>query len=194
MKPEAQSSVEICILAGGLSRRMGSDKSRLKLGGRTMLAQIRVTAKRLGLPVRVIRRDAVARCGPLGGILTVLNTTKANAVLFLACDMPFVTDSLLRTVLKKFSQRGDALFVCSDKKPGFPFVLRRGTLPLVSRQIAQGKLSLGELASELRSKLFSPPTRLRTQLRNINTPAEWARTLKLFERETEAVSRTKRDS
>src|SRR5881227_2971320 len=31
----------ICILAGGLSQRMGRDKSRLKLGQKTMLAQIR---------------------------------------------------------------------------------------------------------------------------------------------------------
>jgi len=194
MSAEAQALVEICILAGGLSRRMGSDKPRLKLGRRTMLAHIRATTNTLGLPIRVLRRDIVARCGPLGGIYTALKTTKADAVLFLACDMPFVTESLLRTVLKNFGRRGNALFVCSARKPGFPFVLRRETLPLVSRQIAQRKLSLGELASELRSKFFSPPPRLRVQLRNINTPAEWARAIKLFEGGTAAVPRTKRDS
>jgi molybdopterin-guanine dinucleotide biosynthesis protein A len=194
MKPEAQSSVEICILAGGLSRRMGSDKSRLKLGGHTMLGHIRTTAKTLRLPVRVIRRDAVARCGPLGGIYTALKTTKADAVLFLACDMPFVTETLMRAVLRRFGRHGSALFVCSDKKPGFPFVIGREALPTVRRQIDQGKFSLGELSSELRSKLFNPPARQRAQLRNINTLAEWVRALKLFERGTEAVPGAKREN
>ena len=69
---------------------MGRDKSRLKLGRRTMLGHIRAEAKTLGLPVRVIRRDLVPRCGPLGGIFTALKTTSADGVLFLACDMPFI--------------------------------------------------------------------------------------------------------
>src|ERR1700733_13460686 len=92
---------EICILAGGLSRRMGKDKARLRLGQRTMLALIRAQARATGLPVRVIRRDAVPRCGPLGGIVAALKTTRVEAVLFLACDMPFVTAELLEWVLKQ---------------------------------------------------------------------------------------------
>src|ERR1044072_1658113 len=42
---------EGCILAGGLSRRMGRDKTRLRLGGRTVLGQIRATARQLRHPV-----------------------------------------------------------------------------------------------------------------------------------------------
>src|SRR5689334_13117942 len=92
---------EICILAGGLSRRMGLDKSRLKLGRRTLLGHIRAEAKRTGLPVRVIRRDCVPRCGPLGGIFTALKSTRAEWVLFLACDMPFVSGELMKWLLAR---------------------------------------------------------------------------------------------
>ena len=91
---------EICILAGGLSRRMGREKSKLKLGKRTMLGHIRATAKATGLPVRVIRRDSVPRCGPLGGIYTALKSTPAATVLFLSCDMPLVSVELLQKLLK----------------------------------------------------------------------------------------------
>src|SRR6266568_4948322 len=123
MKSQRQPAVEICILAGGLSERMGRDKSRLRLGRRTMLGHIRRVARELGLPVRLIRRDAVPRCGPLGGIYTALKTIRAEAVMFLACDMPFVTAALLRAVRRGFGARDDAMFVRSGGRVGFPFAL-----------------------------------------------------------------------
>jgi molybdopterin-guanine dinucleotide biosynthesis protein A len=97
-------AVSICILAGGLSSRMGRDKSRIRIGRRTMLGHIRALAAQLGLPVRVLRRDAVPRCGPIGGIYTALTRTRADAILFLACDMPFVTLAFLKEILRAFSK------------------------------------------------------------------------------------------
>src|ERR1700758_3718281 len=87
---------EACVLAGGLSSRMGRDKSRLRLGSRTMPGMIRTTTSKLLLRTRVIRRDSVARCGPIGGILTALNCSRADVVFVLACDMPFISAPLLR--------------------------------------------------------------------------------------------------
>jgi molybdopterin-guanine dinucleotide biosynthesis protein A len=182
MKPRPRSLIEICILAGGLSRRMGRDKSRLKLGSRTMLAQIRGTAKALGLPVRVIRRDIITRCGPLGGIHTVLKTTRADTVLFLACDMPFISDKLLHAVLKHFVRKDTALFVRFQGKPGFPFVLDREALTIVSHQIRSGSFSLRELSLRLKARMFTPSARLLRQLRNVNTPEEWACAVRLFKK------------
>ena len=95
------------------------------------------------------------------------------AVMFLACDMPFITATLLRAVHRRF-ERYDALFVCLGRKPGFPFVLRCGTLPTVTRQIEQEKFSLRDLARVLGAKTLIVP-RWRPQLRNINTPEEWRR-------------------
>lgn len=166
---------EICILAGGLSRRMGRDKSRLKLGSRTLLNHIRAEAKSLGWPVRVIRRDAIPRCGPLGGIFTALQATRADAVLFLACDMPWVSASLLRAVLRRFGRITPALFVRSRCVMGFPCALRYGTLGVVADQIAQSQFSLQALARALNAKSLRPPLRWRAQLRNLNTPEEWRR-------------------
>src|SRR5580765_479919 len=102
---------EICILAGGLSSRMGQDKSRLRLGGRTLLARIRATAKTIGLPHRIIRRDLVTQCGPLGGLFTALVTSRADAILFLSCDMPFVSAGLLEMLVRKAKRNGNAAFV-----------------------------------------------------------------------------------
>jgi len=171
---------EICILAGGLSRRMGREKSRLRLGRRSMPAQIRAEAKKLGLRVRVIRRDAVPRCGPLGGVYTALKSTRAGSVIFLACDMPFITAILLRAVRRRFGRGNHALFVYSHGKVGFPFVLRRDALATVTKQIEQEKFSLHELAQVLKAKTMRVRPRWLSQLCNVNTPDDWERTRRLW--------------
>lgn len=152
---------------------MGRDKSKLRLGRRTLLAHIRATAKSLGLPVRVIRRDAVPRCGPLGGIVTAMRRTDAEAILFLACDMPFVSAELLRKLLDRARNSHMGLFTKHGSTLGFPFLLQRTTLPLVEHQIARGQFSLQALARALKSKSFKVNLSFAQQLRNINTREDW---------------------
>src|SRR5262245_26810080 len=105
---------EICVLAGGLSSRLGRDKARLRLGPRTVLGHVREQARALGLPVRVIRRDRVPRCGPLGGVYTALVTTRADAVLFLACDMPFLTAATMVRLWRRSIVERRPVFCRSD--------------------------------------------------------------------------------
>ena len=156
---------------------MGRDKSRLKLGGRTLLARIRATANALGPPVRVIRRDAVRRCGPLGGIYTALKSTKSLVLLFLACDMPLITSEILRRALKRLGPRDEAVFARTADGLGFPFVLRGGALAMVEARILRREFSLHGLARELKAQELRLPRR---QLQNVNTPAELERARKFF--------------
>jgi len=178
-----QISCEVCILAGGLSSRMGRDKSRLRFGTKTLLGHIRAVAKETHLPMRVIRRDLVPRCGPLGGIYTALKTTRAEAVLFLACDMPFASSEFLRNVLKGFTPKTNALFSFDGDTAGFPFVLRRSMLEVVEAQLAKKSFSLQELARACGARMLRPSTRKR-ELLNLNTPAEWDLARQLFRKKT----------
>lgn len=166
----------MCILAGGLGTRMGRDKSRLRLGGRTLTAILRSAAREAGFSTRILRRDLVPRCGPLGGVLTALKTTKAEAVLFLSCDMPFISPALLRGLAKKFSRGTTALFTVEKAggMAGFPFLVRRTALPQVEKLIAQKEFSLQRFARVVEARRFRPPTAWRGQLLNVNTPADWA--------------------
>lgn len=165
---------EICILAGGLSQRMGRDKTRVRVGKRTMLGQVRRAAVDTGLPVRIIRRDCVPRCGPIGGVYTALASTTSTAVLFLACDMPFVTSELMHLLVKEFQTLGKPVFVRSefDRRPGFPFVLPRDALEAISGQIERGEFSLGALARLLHAKTGRLPLSLARQLANVNEPKD----------------------
>lgn len=165
--------MEICILAGGLSTRLGRDKARLKLHGQTMLARIRRTAQEVGCPVRVIRRDVVARCGPLGGIFTALKTTRAEAVLFLACDMPLVTAALLHRIMRASGEGARTVFAVQSGRVGFPFVLPVASLAVIEAQLQSKEFPLQALAKKLRARRLVVSLR-RTELFNVNTPEEVA--------------------
>ncbi len=169
--------LEVCILAGGLSTRMGREKSRLKLGGTTMLAGIRSMADALSAAssihprVRVIRKDRVRRCGPLGGILTGLRGSKARAVLFLACDMPLVSPALLERVVRASRGGERATFVSQSGRLGFPCLLPRVAAAIVEEQIANSEFSLHALAEKLGANPLKVSARNR-ELLNVNTPRD----------------------
>jgi len=167
-------AIEVCILAGGLSTRMGRDKARIRVGGITMLTRIRATAARAFPPasarVRVLRKDRVRRCGPLGGIISALRTTHAPTVLFLACDMPLISPALL----KKIVRAGDdvrAAFALQRGRVGFPFVLPVHSRELIEKQMATGEFSLQALAHKLRGRRVLVATSNR-ELFNVNTPSD----------------------
>ena len=182
--------MEICILAGGLSRRMGRDKSRLRIGRRTMLGHIRAAANQTGLPLRVIRRDAIPRCGPLGGIFTALSTTRMAAVLFLACDMPFITPELLKQVIRRFHTGRCSLFSCERDQVGFPFILPNEALPIVEENIRRRTFSLQSLAGRLEARRLRWPPGFSARLRNVNTPVEWKSARECWRRDANRAGRT----
>jgi molybdenum cofactor guanylyltransferase len=165
---------EICILAGGLSARMGREKARLRLGRKTLLGWVRTAAENSAWPVRIIRRDAVARCGPMGGVYTALRSTRADRVLFLACDMPFVTPDLLDTLIAMAMAKNVAIFTKNifAKEIGFPFVLHRDFLTKVEQQLRLRRFSLQNLAKICRARAFAPRLPPHT-LMNLNTPGDF---------------------
>jgi molybdopterin-guanine dinucleotide biosynthesis protein A len=109
------------VLAGGRSRRFGSDKALAPLGGRTLLelalARLRAAcveaavsaqaggaiaalAERLGAPV--LEDPPAAPRGPLSGVLAGLEwaqARRASHLLTLPCDAPLLPDDLERRLI-----------------------------------------------------------------------------------------------
>jgi molybdopterin-guanine dinucleotide biosynthesis protein A len=120
-------SCEGFILAGGLSSRMGKDKSRLELGGRTFVERVAealaaVTSKvsivganpqsdteTFKLPAHVLGdvcslplvSDVFEKWGALGGLHGALAASRAEWTAVVACDLPFVTADLFRRLASK---------------------------------------------------------------------------------------------
>src|SRR5882672_9292240 len=167
---------------------MGRDKARLRFDGRSLLGHVRAAAEATGWPVRIIRRDAVARCGPLGGIYTALKTSRADAELFLPCDMPFITTALLTGLAGHPGAKQHAVFVSADGRAGFPFLLPAAVLPVVEQQIRSRQFSIHSLAEVLRAKFFRVPKWRALELVNINTPADWQEARRLFQVPSDPIS------
>ena len=153
---------------------MGQDKASLRLSGRTFLAQIRTAASGAGFPVRTIRKDSVERCGPLGGILTALNRSRARWLLLLACDMPLVTPEFLQLLTQEAIRRDRTVFCLEDDRAGFPCMIPRAMAEVIFAQHARGEYSLQALAKSLHAARWRVPARWKSCLTNLNTPAELA--------------------
>ena len=97
------------VLAGGLSRRMGTPKALVPLGGRPLLAWPLAAAAEAGLEVVVVAKpgsrlppldvpvwDEPERpVHPLCGLVAALERAAPRPVVALACDMPFVPAELI---------------------------------------------------------------------------------------------------
>jgi molybdopterin-guanine dinucleotide biosynthesis protein A len=104
------------VLAGGLSRRLGQDKRRLRLWGETRPTLLEHTVSIVAqlcsdvvavlndpeawpdLPAR-FAADVYPDGGALGGIYSGLLAARHDYALAVACDMPFLSLDLLRAML-----------------------------------------------------------------------------------------------
>ena len=163
---------EVVILAGGASTRMGREKSVLRLGGRTLLSRIRKVCQQTAMPGRVLRHDLISRCGPLSGVFTALTTSAADGVLFLSCDMPFVTPQLLHAIVRRARSTQRAVFSEDAEGAGFPFLLWRRQLAAVEDQIASGRRALQGLAARLRAGRLRSRREEAWERFNVNTPED----------------------
>ena len=104
------------ILAGGRASRFdGRDKSRLVVGGRSIVERQLEALSRITDDILIVGArcppnprggvaprsvpDRVPGCGPLGGLDAALAAARDDAVVVVACDMPFVTAELLGHLL-----------------------------------------------------------------------------------------------
>ena len=96
------------VLAGGLSSRMGQDKSQLMRNEQCMLDFSRQVLEESGISNVVISGDNVGgipdlvkQAGPLGGILSVLKAYQPNDIIALPVDMPLITSEAIRTLITR---------------------------------------------------------------------------------------------
>lgn len=181
------------VLAGGKSRRMGSDKAALQTNGKTQLelavqllrshvAEVFVSARedQADDPVRSKYPQIVDRyddLGPVAGILSAMDAHPDVAWLVLACDLPNIDDRTLEFLLENTSADHHAT--------AFESVLDRLPEPLCavyrpeSRAIIAG--FVGEGLKCPRKMLIKTDTQLLKQpspgaLHNINRPEDLAGT------------------
>jgi molybdopterin-guanine dinucleotide biosynthesis protein A len=186
------------ILAGGASSRMGEDKSRLSLGGRTFVetaartlsavttrvsvVSSRAGAESHGLPVV---EDLRAGLGASGGLHAALKSCRAEWAAVVACDMPFVTGELLSRLVSECTDETDAVVPVQEDgrvQPLCALYRARVCAGQVEEMIRAGELRPRVLVSRVRARLvaFEELRDLAGSTRfflNVNTPEDYARAL-----------------
>lgn len=97
--------IDAFILAGGASRRMGTDKSQLVINQQTFTERIAETLLKITASVTVVGRapdgspfrtvpDVYPQWGALGGLHAALSAGDREWAIVVACDLPLVTSEL----------------------------------------------------------------------------------------------------
>ncbi len=158
------------ILAGGASRRFGSDKARAEIDSVPLIVRLArsveshvsrvvVVASRAGeyadLSLHTVG-DLNPRRGPLGGLFTALcHAEDAEWLLLLSCDLTELNPEWIRTL--QMARTSDARIVAFQSDPGqpFPALYHHALVALVRAAIDQEQLSMQRLL-QTASTVFVP--------------------------------------
>jgi len=151
------------ILAGGESKRMGQDKSSVQLANTSLLhrtmRKVQPLFEHAFISVRQPRQDLslpficdqFGSHGPMSGIATALERVDTDWVFAIACDMPFISQALIRAMAK---QRGENAIVVArvhgHLQPLAAFYAK-SCLPQMQQQLADGHRSLKTLIGNVDS-------------------------------------------
>jgi len=192
------------ILAGGQSRRMGTDKALLRLMPdgpaliELVLAAVRAVADDVFLVANDDRLaqlglrtvpDAFPGAGSLGGIYSAVAGARGEHCLVVACDMPFLSPPLLRALAdtpRDYDVLAPYLEVGMNRQGGTKGVYEtlhaiygREALPAMRARLVAEQYRIVGFFPEVRVRAFSEDAvrALDPQLRsffNVNTPERLA--------------------
>jgi molybdenum cofactor guanylyltransferase len=187
----AGKTLSAVLLAGGESRRMGTDKATIEFEGRPLWerqlevlrvlgpASIFVSARTrpswLPADVELILDDQPS-CGPLSGLTKAMAAMRTTHLIALAIDMPFMTAEQLRVlcslagescgVVPMIGQRAEPLAAIYPAEAAADFVAALGG-PDFSLQLIVRKLAVDQ-----KVRLFPVPVEQGHFYLNVNEPGD----------------------
>ena len=196
--------ISCIVLAGGKGLRLGQDKALEIIGNRSLLERvvlylslfnsgiIIVTAPKQpfpqldAYPKLSVVTDIYLNKGPLGGIYTGLKASDSFLNLVVACDMPFLNQTLLHYMIQISTGFDLVVPRLGDMVEPLHAVYSKGCLAPIESLLKQGNLSLRQLFTLVKVKYveaeeinrFDPE---HLSFFNINSQADLERAKRLVE-------------
>lgn len=159
------------ILAGGQSSRMGANKALLDLGGETLIERVarQFTAwfpqvvvvtntpdqySFLNLPMA---GDRIPGLGPLGGLEAGLTASRFAHAFFAACDMPFLSEDLVRYLLAQAPDHDIVVPRIHGEFEPMHAVYGRNCLPAITANLDARRLKLLRIFDAVRVRVVEEP-------------------------------------
>jgi molybdenum cofactor guanylyltransferase len=186
--------VAAAILAGGRARRLGgAAKATLRVGGHRIIDRQLPLLRQVADPVFIVAHtaddfrdlglmvvpDRIPGVGPLGGIYTALASSPRSRTVIVACDLPFLSLTLLR----RLTAPTTADLVIPRTRAGYePLCATWGAtcLEAVRRRIDAGDRQASLVVKDVRIEEITPEFLASCDPHgrlfvNVNTPHEYER-------------------
>lgn len=174
------------VLCGGKSIRMGFDKALLQMDGEYVLLRTTKQLKKLFSEVilgtndrekfpaafseELFLEDVYREQGPLGGLVTALESSKTEVLFLMACDIPAVASDLIQKMF--FYTKKYEVVICRQNntlEPLFAFY-HRSCLPVFKQQLTTKDWRIRKEFKHFSVKVIELEECV--PLRNVNTPKE----------------------
>ena len=158
MADHRQTAITGLVMAGGMSRRMGQDKTQILIAGvsltRLAVDKLSNLCERVVISGRkddhqdfteIVIEDLVQGLGPMGGLYSVMMACPSDRYLVLAPDIPLVSVHLLDLLLK---QECDGIVVPRGPDGSVEplvAVYPRTALPMIREMLESGNRALHKL-------------------------------------------------
>jgi molybdopterin-guanine dinucleotide biosynthesis protein A len=194
-------SVSAVVLAGGQSKRMGSDKAFLKLGGRAFVSIIARELMKLSDDVIVVAGkkklqkfeeildrevkvvgDEPDLGGPVSGIWTGLNRVKYSTTAIVACDLPLLKSEVIEFLWHRSLGHSAAVPIWPDgglEPLCGAYKVRETKAALKLATSKYGRIGPRHIINELKDVIYvevsnlKPYDRLLGSLFNVNSQEEY---------------------
>jgi molybdenum cofactor guanylyltransferase len=153
------------ILAGGKSRRMGTDKALLTFHGKPLLVHMFRLIEPLCDKVLIsgqnsdytsfgfeIVPDLYTGCGPIAGIFSVLKYSVFDWNLLVSVDVPFVNEELFLFLISNMGEYDCIIPKHTSGVEPLIGLYHRRTLPVIEEMINSGDYKLTNLLSKLNTQ------------------------------------------
>ena len=179
------------ILAGGKSTRMGENKAFIKIEGTPIIHRIHTLFERLFNEIIIVTHqkklfsnlntkiysDLIPNRGILGGLYTGLFFSSFSLSFCVACDMPFLKESVIKYLIKTIENYDVVVPKTEDGLQPLHAVYSKNCLEPIKKIIEQGKYKIIDFYPMVKVKivdeheLFSLDP-MRESFINVNTPEE----------------------
>ena len=153
------------VMAGGEGRRFGSEKGLALFRGEPMVVWAVRAARGAASSVVIIAnkpdlylgfdcpvyRDLIPGMGPLSGLHTAFESTGAERMLALACDMPLASPRMAAYIVARMNDidREAALPVVGGKEQGLFAVYKRKAIEKHMKDIRSGSIQFNQFRAGL---------------------------------------------
>jgi molybdopterin-guanine dinucleotide biosynthesis protein A len=182
--PDSQ-PIPVYILAGGKSRRFGSDKARSEHEGVPLVVGVARALEPVAGRVTVVAAadgayddlglrtigDVVPDKGPIGGLLTAIDDCgEGGWLLIAACDWVGLNPDWVRVLLANVREGAQAVVFRSEKYQGTLALYHASIRDVVASQLEDGQLSLYDVFDKIETVSLPVPPDW-DQAVNLNRPS-----------------------